>query len=167
METGPLAAGQGHMLRHIIHITLSGREIRSFLWPMCYKLWPQSHMVLTSALCNSTHSTPCILLLALYYIHTEMKDLPYVRAALINVSAEWYNIGVHFRIHVNILDQIKRKNRSDCDRCLTAMIAEWLKSSPTQVDSPTWKKVVAAIASRVGGDNPSEARKIAKDYSRM
>ena len=124
-------------------------------------------MVLTSALCNSTHSTPCILLLALYYIHTEMKDLPYVRAALINVSAEWYNIGVHFRIHVNILDQIKRENRSDCDRCLTAMIAEWLKSSPTRVDSPTWKKVVAAIASRVGGDNPSEAKRIAEDYSRM
>ena len=96
-----------------------------------------------------------------------MKDLPYVRAALINVSAEWYNLGVHFRIHVNDLDQIKRKNHSDCDRCLTAMIAEWLKSSPGRVDSTTWKKVVEAIASRVGGDNPSEARKIAKDYSRM
>ena len=106
-----------------------------------------------------------MLLLALHHIHTEMKDLPYIRAALINVSAEWYNIGVHFKIHVNILDQIKRENRSDCDRCLTAMIAEWLKSN--RGDPPTWKKVVAAIASRVGGDNPSEARKIAEDYSRM
>ena len=106
-----------------------------------------------------------MLLLALHHIHTEMKDLPYIRAALINVSAEWYNIGVHFKIHVNILDQIKKENRSDCDRCLTAMIAEWLKSN--RGDPPTWKKVVAAIASRVGGDNPSEARKIAKDYSRM
>ena len=96
-----------------------------------------------------------------------MKDLPYVRAALINVSAEWYNIGVYFRIHVNTLDQIKRENRRDCDKCLTAMIAEWLKSSASKVDPPTWKMVVVAIASRVGGDNPSEAKRIAEDHSRM
>ena len=113
----------------------------------------------------------CIQHLVCYYLHyttfthAGMKDLPYVRAALINVSAEWYNIGVHFRIHVNTLDQIKRENRRDCDRCLTAMIAEWLKNDTG--DPPTWKKVVAAIASRVGGDNPSEAKRIAQDCSCM
>jgi len=93
-----------------------------------------------------------------------MKDLAYIRTALINVSADWYNIGVHFRIHVNTLDQIKRENRRDCDKCLD-MIAEWLKNDTG--DPPTWKKVVAAIAYRVGGDNPNEAKRIAQDCSCM
>lgn len=94
-----------------------------------------------------------------------VKDLPYVRTALIHVSAQWYNIGVHFGLGVDLLNVIKKNNRGDCDRCLTAMVAEWLKSNSPQNDPPTWKKVVLAIASRVGGDNPREAEKVAKDYS--
>jgi len=105
---------------------------------------------------------PCVLL---QHMFAGVKDLPYVRTALIHVSAQWYNIGVHFGLGVDLLNVIKKNNRGDCDRCLTAMVAEWLKSNSPQNDPPTWKKVVLAIASRVGGDNPREAEKVAKDYS--
>ena len=99
------------------------------------------------------------------HILAGVKDLPYVRTSLIGVSAQWYNIGVHFRIDTNRLDEIKKKNRRDCDRCLTAMVAEWLKSNSPRTGPPTWRTVVIAIAAQVGGNNPREAEEVAKHYS--
>lgn len=79
---------------------------------------------------------------------------------MIEVSACWYTIGVQLGISLNTLDQIRSENRRDSDRCLTLVIGEWLKNSKQRC---TWKKVVITVSSRVGGDNPSLASKIAKD----
>lgn len=85
-----------------------------------------------------------------------------MRVALKDVSSQWYNLGVHFRVDINKLDGIKRANRNNSERCLTDMLAEWLKNP--RHSPPTWRKVVIAVASRVGGDNPREAQRIAQDY---
>ena len=87
--------------------------------------------------------------------------------AMINVSARWYNIGIHFGLSINTLDEIKSMNRLDSDKCLTDMIAEWLKNYKQKHGCPTWRKVVIAISSQTGGDNPSEASKVAKEYKSM
>ena len=96
-----------------------------------------------------------------YCLSAGIKHLPYVRAAMIGVSSNWYMIGIHFGLKPNILDKIQSENRRDTDRCLTAMIAEWLVNS---ISPPTWRKVVIAIASKVGGDNPSEAQRIVEQH---
>lgn len=49
---------------------------------------------------------------------------------------------------------------------MIAVLAEWLKNPSPRTGPPTWKKVVVAVASRVGGDNPSEARRIGKNFKR-
>ncbi len=85
--------------------------------------------------------------------------------AMINVSVRWYNIGVHFGLPINTLDSFRSKNRNDSDKCLTCVIAEWIKNFPKKQGLPTWRKVAIAVSSRVGGDNPSEACKIAKEYA--
>ena len=94
-----------------------------------------------------------------------MKDLSYIRMAMIKVSSRWYIIGIHFGLPMNTLDAIKSKNRNDSDKCLTCVIAEWLKNFSKKQGPPTWRKVAIAVSSRVGGDNPSEACKIAKEYA--
>jgi hypothetical protein len=88
------------------------------------------------------------------------KDLPYIRMAMINVSSHWFNIGIHFGIPTGILDKFRSKNRNDPDNCLTLVLVEWLKNSTY----PTWRSVVIAVSSRVGGDHPAQACKIAKEY---
>ena len=96
--------------------------------------------------------------------HTALKDLPFIRSATINVGAHWYNLGIYFGLSTNFLDELRTKFRQDSDRCLTAVLAEWLKNFTSRTGPPTWRGVVIAVASRVGGDNPAEARKIAKNF---
>ena len=67
-----------------------------------------------------------------------------------------------FGIDVAELDKIERENRHNSDRCLTFVIAEWLKNH--QPD-PTWRKVCFTLAAQAGGDNPSEAKKIALQWN--
>ena len=92
-----------------------------------------------------------------------LTDLPFIRMATNNVGSHWYNLGIYFQLPTNFLDEIRGKFRQNADRCLTAVLGEWLKNPSS--DSPSWRTVVAAVASRVGGDNPAEARKIARNYT--
>lgn len=87
--------------------------------------------------------------------------------ALINVSARWYNIGIHFGLPSNTLDKFRSQNRGDTDKCITDVIVEWLKNYKEKYGPPTWRRVIIAVASRVGGDNPAEATRIAKAFKSM
>ncbi len=78
---------------------------------------------------------------------------------MIDVSVNWYSIGLQLGVDMSTLDKIRSQHRRDSDRCLTRVIAEWLKNSKCC----TWRKVVIAVSSRVGGDNPALARKIAQE----
>ena len=96
-----------------------------------------------------------------------LKDLPYIRLAMINVSSHWYNIGIHLGIPTGTLDNLRSKNRNDPDNCLTCVLVEWLKNWSRfnrRMGPPTWRRVVIAVSSRVGGDHPAQASTIAKEY---
>jgi len=79
--------------------------------------------------------------------------------AMIDVSVNWYSMGLQMGVAMSTLDQIRSAHRRDCDRCLTRLIAEWLKNSRRC----TWRQVVIAVSSRVGRDNPALAHKIAQE----
>lgn len=95
-----------------------------------------------------------------------LKDLPYIRMAMVDVASHWYNIGIHFGIPTGKMDEIRSKNRNDPDFCLTSILVVWLRTHNLKLGPPTWRKVVIAVSSRVGGDHPSLASKIAKEYKR-
>ena len=96
----------------------------------------------------------------------ELKHLPFVRAALVPISTKWYEVGLYLKVEKNKLDSIKYGRKMDSDKCLTAMLAAWL-SGPNPTIPPTWKTVVAVMAYRVAGDNPSAAMKVAEIYQGM
>ncbi len=75
-----------------------------------------------------------------------VKDLPKIRMAMINVSAKWYNIGIHFCIPTSVMDKIRSKNKRDPDNCLTSVIVEWLRNYSERRGPPTWRKVVIAVS---------------------
>ena len=43
-------------------------------------------------------------------------------------------------------------------------MVEWLQNWNQKYGHPTWRKVVIAVASKVGGDNPAEAYRIGQQY---
>lgn len=57
---------------------------------------------------------------------TGISELAFVRQAMSAVMINWYSIGLHWGIHVDVLDQIKANHRKDLDACFTSAIAEWL-----------------------------------------
>ena len=77
-----------------------------------------------------------------------------------SLTFKWYNIGIGFGISTSKLEEFRSKYR-DPDRCLTCVLVEWIKNPNPKYAPPTWRKLVIAVASRVGGDNPALARKIA------
>ena len=84
--------------------------------------------------------------------------------AMQRVSAHWKNVGLNLGLDVADLDRIGQENKRSTDKCLTAVIAEWLKNHPPDCP-PTWRKVCFTVAERIGGDNPSEARRIANEHN--
>jgi len=79
--------------------------------------------------------------------------------AMIDVSVNYYSIGLQLGVDMSKLDKIRAAHRRDSDRCLTLVIGEWLKNSR----KCTWRKVVISVAAKVGGDNPALATKIARE----
>ena len=52
------------------------------------------------------------------------------------------------------------------DECLRSVLVKWLKMDYKihKHGRPTWQKLVAAVADRIGGGNPALAQKIAKKH---
>ena len=73
-------------------------------------------------------------------------------------------MGISFGIPTSKLEEFRSKYR-DPDRCLTCILAEWIRNCNPKHSPPTWKKLVIAVASRVGADNPALARRIAVQQS--
>ena len=92
-----------------------------------------------------------------------LKDL---RLAVCSLTARWYNMGVSLGIPSSKLDEFRSKYR-DPDRCLTCTLAEWITNCNQKFAPPTWRKLIIAVASRVGADNPALARRIALQQSKL
>lgn len=69
-------------------------------------------------------------------------------------------MGISLGIPTSKLEEFRNKYR-DPDRCLTCVLAEWITNCNPKYAPPTWRKLVIAVASRVGADNPALARRIA------
>ncbi len=71
-------------------------------------------------------------------------------------------IGMNFKVNTNKLDKIKKENMDNADRCLTAVIAEWLTNPQGII--PNWELLVMIIGDKCGGDNPHEASRVAEQH---
>ena len=85
----------------------------------------------------------------------------YVRSALVEVRQKWNKVGSVLGLKDAAIQAIKQKNQDDVDGCLNDVIAAWFADS-IEKDPATLRKLVGAIATRTGGENPAHAEKIAK-----
>ena len=74
------------------------------------------------------------------------KDLRAVLSALWDARPKWYNIGLELGLTVEDLDIIAETNLKDADKCLTEILAQWLRQANPL---PTWSIVVKALRSQI------------------
>ena len=86
--------------------------------------------------------------MSLFYIITDIQtDFNDVYQTTKQFSANWEDIGCILGITKPTIDIIARNNSNNVTRCMSDMIASWLKrESPTQ-PLPTWSCLCTAIAS--------------------
>lgn len=54
-----------------------------------------------------------------------------VYKATAKLKPKWRSLGIALELDVYYLDEIESKYKSDLDRCLEAVVREWLKAKPS------------------------------------
>ncbi len=75
-----------------------------------------------------------------------LDNLLDVLTELLEVSADWYIIGLALTLKPGILDAMKGPHKEHKD-CMMDMVKEWLSTSP----DPSWEGLIAALRHPVVG----------------
>ena len=81
-------------------------------------------------------------------------NLKNVYEDLIDISHQWYDLGLQLELEEGTLKTIKSDNPENSKHCLREVLSTWLKIDPR----PTWQTLCAALCSRTVG-----AEKLAGD----
>ena len=73
---------------------------------------------------------------------------------LIDISHQWYDLGLQLKLTEGTLETIKSDNHENAQYCLRKVLSTWLKIDPR----PSWQTLCAALCSRTVG-----AEKLASD----
>ena len=86
-----------------------------------------------------------------------------VKEETVTLAARFYPLGIALGLPSSKLDKIRQDYPRDCDGALSQVIIAWLKRSydVSKHGHPSWKKLVGAVASEAGGQNPALAQRIA------
>lgn len=101
----------------------------------------------------------------LTYLKLGEDDLSSILDHLKDLKAQCYKIGTALHLKQDDLDTIKREN-ADFAEALTKIISNWLKLNYNwqKFVKPTWKALVEAVASPIGGNNTALAMEIARSH---
>ena len=75
-----------------------------------------------------------------------MDDLGQVMEEVLDVSAQWYHVGVQLKVRTGTLDRIRTQFHDPRDQLLE-MLKTWLMTS----DNTSWKTLTDALRSRSVG----------------
>ena len=84
--------------------------------------------------------------IVLYCIVTGIDDFNEVNQTCEQFSAKWEKIGGRLDIRKNTIDIIARNNNKDAIKCMSELIATWLKRETLEQPLPTWKMLCTALA---------------------
>ncbi len=71
-------------------------------------------------------------------------DLVDVLTELVDLSADWENIGLGLRLKAGTLDAMKGRSKGHKD-CLRDMLKDWLNTSP----DPSWQSLIQVLKSPI------------------
>ena len=74
-------------------------------------------------------------------------ELKNVYEDLINISHQWYDLGLQLELEEGTLETIKLDNHENAQHCLRKVLSTWLKIDPR----PSWQTLCAALCSRTVG----------------
>ena len=100
-------------------------------------------------------------------VSADSKDLRGVLDYLGSKQGKCYDIGSALGLSEDRLAKIRSECPSDNNtKALRTIIYDWLKKKydTKQHGPPTWKALVEAVESSLGGDDPELAERIAKDH---
>ena len=100
-------------------------------------------------------------------VSADSKDLRGVLDYLGSKQGKCYDIGSALGLSEDWLEKIRSECPSDNNtKALRTIIYDWLKKKydTKQHGPPTWKALVEAVESSLGGDDPELAERIAKDH---
>ena len=75
-----------------------------------------------------------------------MDDIGHVLEEVLDVSAQWYHLGLQLKIRIGTLDSVRTQFQNPKDQLLE-MLKTWLTTS----DNTTWKVLTDALRSRSVG----------------
>lgn len=84
----------------------------------------------------------------------EMMD---VLDALVDVSSEWYGLGLRLGLTTGKLNSIRESRHHDADKCMMGMVEKWLEVFPNS----GWSDVVKAL---IAMDKNGLALRVAEKY---
>ena len=90
-------------------------------------------------------------------VYLQYVDLADALSILLPVANEWQTIGTLMRIPLDVLENIRTREREAPRNCLRVMLVEMLKLT---TPPPTWK----ALAKAVEPMNPAKAKEIQEKY---
>lgn len=92
-----------------------------------------------------------------------------VYAEVYPMAGDWDQIAVGLKIPPAVKSCIAEENPSKPKMCLLAVLHEWLKKvyNVHKYGLPSWRSLVKAVASPLGGANPALAEAIAKEHPGM
>ena len=77
-----------------------------------------------------------------------LDNIGCVLEEVLDVSAQWYHLGVQLKVRIGTLDGIRTQFQNPKDQLLE-MLKTWLNTS----NSPSWKILIEALRSRSVGEN--------------
>ena len=107
------------------------------------------------------HTHLCSLMI---YFMSDEDDFRDICRELVSIKANYYQLGVELGLPAGELDAI----RKDCtvDQAFNEVILRWLRQqyNITRFGRPTWKRLIEAVESPIGGNNPALAVEIAASH---
>ena len=94
-----------------------------------------------------------------------LNDLLDIVSEVHDITSRWWHFGLALHLLPQVLDTTKAKD-SDPERCLSVVIAEFLKKNYdyNKFGAPSWKLIIQAVGNKVGGSDRALAEKIAKNH---
>ena len=109
---------------------------------------------ITYCIINNDGITKCYSFICLLLAVQKPIELKNVYEDLINISHQWYDLGLQLELEEGRLETIKSDNHENAQHCLRKVLSTWLKIDPR----PSWQTLCGALRSRTVG-----AEKLAGD----
>ena len=102
------------------------------------------------------------------YFFAGEEDFCDICIELVTIRASYYQLGVFLGLPPSELDAI-RKEHPQVDQAFNDVILRWLRQryNIARFGHPTWRRLVEAVNSPVGANNPALALEIAAKHPGM